>query len=482
MSNDEQSISFHLKSPPEFSHQFDVRITKSNQSNTGWDFTVKLVDGLERPELSYVLADNSHDTYLNFFNTIAERLQLRTPRNRGILPDTDFSIQYKEVLTTNIAPGILYGYGDPAVIRVNTQAEPSYYLVVTSNDAPDSFPLLRSADLKSWELVNFVFPSGSKPAWAADGEFVSDYWAPEVHQVGNEFRMYYVARDKDSHELCIGVAKAPTPEGPFVDTGTPILRDDVIDPHIFVENEDEVYLYWKKDNNAIWPGKLLHLLRDHPELVRTLFTTDEDRATASFTVTLLPWVETLEPMEQFLITQIFIEAVIEEYATFKTRMLQLMNGTDENHGSRFRQVLEYMSTPVYAARVSSDGRTLVGEKCKVIENDLEWEAHLVEGMWVSKLNGKYFLFYAGNDFSTDKYGIGVAVADSPIGPFLKKSNPILKSTDDWWAPGHPSVALDLDNQPTLFFHAFFPGTAGYKKFRALLSLKITVEGSEVSFE
>lgn len=65
--------------------------------------------------------------------------------------------------------------------------------------------------------------------------------------------------------------------------------------------------------------------------------------------------------------------------------------------------------------LSPHGSTLLGAPKKIIENDLPWEAHLVEGMWVTKHLNKYYLFYSANDFSTDQYGVGVAIADNPLG-------------------------------------------------------------------
>jgi hypothetical protein len=127
---------------------------------------------------------------------------------------------------------------------------------------------------------------------------------------------------------------------------------------------------------------------------------------------------------------------------------------------------------MYAQPLTQDGSGLTGERVKIIENDLDWEAHLVEGMWVTKQGSTYYLFYAGNDFSTDQYGIGVAIADAPLGPYQKMEMPLLRSTEAWWAPGHPSLAIAPDCKPLLFLHAYVPGEAGYKKFRALLAVPV----------
>jgi len=132
-------------------------------------------------------------------------------------------------------------------------------------------------------------------------------------------------------------------------------------------------------------------------------------------------------------------------------------------------ILEAMSTPVRAQRIAADGRSLIGEDRIVLANDLDWEGHLIEGPFVTRQEGRYWLFYAGNDFATPSYGIGVAVADHPLGPYTKQGEPLLKSTREWTAPGHASIASGLTGRPQLFFHAFHPGTGGYNAFRALLT-------------
>jgi hypothetical protein len=73
----------------------------------------------------------------------------------------------------------------------------------------------------------------------------------------------------------------------------------------------------------------------------------------------------------------------------------------------------------------------------------------------------------------------VAVADHPLGPYVKQPEPLLHSTREWTAPGHASVAPGLDGRPQLFFHAFHPGTGGYNIFRALLTVGLEFEGDRV---
>ena len=157
--------------------------------------------------------------------------------------------------------------------------------------------------------------------------------------------------------------------------------------------------------------------------------------------------------------QQLIEAVLDNWSHVKD-VLAGVPGAEA--------ILDAMQTPIHAQRLGEDG-ALVGNDKIVLTNDQEWEGHLIEGPWVTHQRGRYWIFYAGNDFGTPAYGIGVAVADHPLGPYVKQDGALLKSTNSWWAPGHASVAPGLDGEPQLFFHAFFPSTGGYNTFRALLT-------------
>ncbi|WP_310734631.1 family 43 glycosylhydrolase [Azohydromonas caseinilytica] len=238
---------------------------------------------------------------------------------------------------------------------------------------------------------------------------------------------------------------------------------------------DEAYLFWKEDANDHWPRRLAALLRAEPERVNELFLTEEDRRTARLAAALQPWAEACAPMERFFTLQTLIEAVTADWAGFRRRLAQARDAVEAATAGAIDDILGAMSTPIFGQRLSPDGHALVGERRVVLRNDQDWEAHLVEGVWVSEHAGRFYLFHGGNDFSTADYGIGVAVADAPLGPYRKQPGPLLTSTPDWAGPGHPSVAPGPDGQPLLFLHAFFPGAAGYKRFRALLALPIAFE-------
>jgi arabinan endo-1,5-alpha-L-arabinosidase len=409
------------------------------------------------PPRSYRTAGGDPEHYAAFYAELARDYGIREPHELSDWSPADPDPRWKPLLTDNLHPRILAGYGDPAVLKTAD----GYYLVATSNDAPDAFPILRSDDLERWESVGFVFPEGDAPEWTVSGRQVGDFWAPEMARVGNEFWLTYTARDRQ-RTLCIGLAKSPSPTGPWRDVGRPLLTGSVIDAHIFVDDAGKAHLFWKKDSNSLWPRPLAALLRDRPDLIGTLFDSERDRRTAAFAAAIEPWANTRRPMERFFLMQPLIRAALASWSKVRSTL---------RDSGLAATIVDAMSTPILAQRLSVDG-TLIGEPVQVLANDLDWEGHLIEGPWVTRQRGKYWLFYAGNDFTSPAYGIGVAVADDLYGPYVKRPEPLLRSAKDWLAPGHASVAPGLDGEPQLFFHAFHPGTGGYNAFRALLTARL----------
>ncbi|HET7316775.1 MAG TPA: glycoside hydrolase family 43 protein [Sphingomicrobium sp.] len=454
-----QSRAFAEAPPSEGTATFDVEA-----ADAGRGVTIAVRSGGRTQVYTLEGADQEH--FANFYSELARdfgtRPLIKTPK---LAPDTP-EPPWRPLLTENLSPKILAGYGDPAVLKTDG----GYVLVATSNDAPDAFPILRSKDLKHWSHDGFVFPEGATPEWTAAGVKVGDFWAPEMARVGDEYWLVYTARDR-SHVLGIGLAKASDPDGPWVDLGRPLLTGGRIDGHIFVDDDGERYLFWKEDRNGIWPRKLAAFVRERPELVECMFSSESDRRTASFAAAVVGWAATRRPIERFFLMQPFIGAVVDSWPVVRL-CLQEAGGAEE--------ILAAMQTPILAQRMSEDGHSLIGAPVTVIANDLEWEGHLVEGPFVWKQDGRYYLFYAANDFTDPAYGIGVAVADHPLGPYRKQPKALLSSSRSWTAPGHPSVACGPDDTPQIFFHAFFPGTGGYNVFRALLTASLRFDGDDVA--
>jgi hypothetical protein len=418
----------------------------------------------------YRLPDPSQQSYLDFLAQAATDFGLRAPLNRTAEDQQPAETVLEPLLLHPVSPEILYGYGDPCVVRGVDPAtgRPVWRMTVTSNDAPDVFPILRSDDLVDWSLEGFVFPRGQTPPWALTGPDQADFWAPEMYRVGEEYWVCFAARRFD-RELAIGLAKAASPHGPFVAAPEPLLSGGVIDPHLFISEEQRL-LFWKEDTNGVWPRLLAAGLAADPSLSQTLFPAEADRRTAAFAAAVWPWAERREPMEQFFILQPLIEAVSEDFAACALRLADRAR-SDQVEAARLDPIIAALKTRVFAQPLSADGSRLEGEPVVVLENDQPWEAHLIEGVWVIEHAGRYYLFYSGNDFSTARYAVGAAVADHPLGPY-RKTGPLARSSRDWIAPGHPSAAPGPDGQPWLFMHAYPPGDVGYKAFRALLGARL----------
>ena len=91
----------------------------------------------------------------------------------------------------------------------------------------------------------------------------------------------------------------------------------------------------------------------------------------------------------------------------------------------------------------------------------EWELRdcsVVEGAFVLKHNGKYYLTYSANHTRCEDYAVGCAVSDRPMGPFTKVSyNPILKKSDALNGTGHHSFTTSKDGRELVCVYHARPG-------------------------
>jgi xylan 1,4-beta-xylosidase len=155
---------------------------------------------------------------------------------------------------------------DPTIVRIGR----TYWTASTSGNWAPEFPLYRSVDLHHWTAAGSIF--SQTPAWA-DGSF----WAPELVVDRGRLLVYYVGR-KRGGPLCVAVAIAGQPAGPYTDHG-PIMcqQDGSIDPAFARDERDRPFLVWKEDGNSqskpttIWAqpltSDLLHLTGEKSALL-----------------------------------------------------------------------------------------------------------------------------------------------------------------------------------------------------------------------
>ncbi|WP_129787251.1 family 43 glycosylhydrolase [Promicromonospora panici] len=159
-------------------------------------------------------------------------------------------------------------YADPAVIRGK---DGWWYLYATSDPLVSGGPfgnmhVSRSRDLESWEYVGTIFDEENRPSWAASASY---FWAPDIRYVDGQYVMYYTVTDTEANpdpwDYTIGVATAPTPTGPWTDSGGPVLQPrpasgdgylNTIDPALFADEDGSRYLYFGGFNGGIWVTEL----------------------------------------------------------------------------------------------------------------------------------------------------------------------------------------------------------------------------------
>ncbi len=154
-------------------------------------------------------------------------------------------------------------FPDPAVLRAG---DGFYYAYATQgefNGVMRNIQVARSRDLVRWEHRGDALPA--KPAWASKTQ---DFWAPHVARYEDRYLLYYsakpdIALSDSTRGLCLAVASAERPEGPFVDMGRPLLCGESfvnIDPTMFEDPATgRPLLYW---GSGFGPIKVQELASD----------------------------------------------------------------------------------------------------------------------------------------------------------------------------------------------------------------------------
>jgi xylan 1,4-beta-xylosidase len=161
---------------------------------------------------------------------------------------------------------------DPSVMKVGD----IYWAAATTSAWVPAFTLMKSTDLANWEITGAIFPKA--PSWTN-----GNYWAPELANLGDGFYVYYAAKNKLHGRMCVGVAKAKKPEGPYRDSGHPLICQGPgsIDAAPVVDEKGQKWLFWKEDGNSVkkpTPIMLSRLSKDGTKLVGKMVETIREDA------------------------------------------------------------------------------------------------------------------------------------------------------------------------------------------------------------
>ncbi len=109
----------------------------------------------------------------------------------------------------------------------------------------------------------------------------------------------------------------------------------------------------------------------------------------------------------------------------------------------------------WAGEGSSNAPWLLPEATALIRRDQPWEGRIIEAPTLRKQDGRYYLFYSGSFYGSDRYAVSYATAPSVLGPYVKAASPILSSSNfGLQGPGGQDVFAGPSGDTFIAFHAW----------------------------
>ena len=149
-------------------------------------------------------------------------------------------------------------------------------------------------------------------------------------------------------------------------------------------------------------------------------------------------------------------------ADFKAIDHSLFVDEDGTHYLYFAKFEEGLET--WGAEIEEDFSAIRPETMeRMISRSQEWEKSpkypvgiVNEGAQVIRYGDKYYMLYSANHYASQDYGIGLAYADHPMGPWTKDDkNPILQNPGDLVGTGHSMLFEGTDGRLYMTYHAHF---------------------------
>ncbi len=261
--------------------------------------------------------------------------------------------------------------GDPMMVY----DEKTGYFYASGTRGTKSFHCFRSKNLGDWEQMDDMFVPESS-SWSKD-----NLWAPDIEYINGKWYLYYTAGfyNNGTSNCQIGVAVSDTPYGPYKQVEGPdgtlgttpfMVRESetkyctVLDQTVFQDDNGDLYMYFSYDMK---------------------------------------------------------KCRSEDYRGYPVQEIWGVKMTGPT--SWDFSTLTRLASPGLA-KLSDTERTVEWETWSTsFTGDME----CLEGPFMIKKNGKYFLTYVGNSFVDTVYNVGYAVSDSPLGEFVKPNSKPLEN-------------------------------------------------------
>ncbi len=281
---------------------------------------------------------------------------------------------------------------DPTVTS-NRDGAFRYALICTSDNARDAFPIWRSRDLVHWRPDGYVFPHGHQPWWAVPSSGRAQqgiYWGPEIYHLDRRWLLVFAAQYNPASHAI------PFPPGQEPAPGTMMIG--VATARSLAGPWRSRILHWRGQFNSLGGEQELGGGTIDPSIVR-------DRRTG----------------------QLYLFWAVQQH-------------------------------DLWAGKLSPDGQTLDPHIDHVLGPSKSWECSgercTLEGPEPIYHDGRFYLLYSANSTWNDTYTLGAAVSSNPFGPYVKRSQPVLRTGHGFLGPAsssHPVVGPD--GRTYLMYHA-----------------------------
>lgn len=140
-----------------------------------------------------------------------------------------------------------------------------------------------------------------------------------------------------------------------------------------------------------------------------------------------------------------------------------------------RDISQFPVSETWVVPLSRDLLTVTGQPTLCVTPDKEWEGKWNEAPYVFRWGNRYVMLYSGPGYAYPTYSVGVATANSPLGPWTKDPfNPLMTRTPRISGPGHPSIIASPDDREMfIVYHTHMQREGGGARQLAIDRLRLT---------